>query len=24
MVIAGVILNINAQKVKDFFAPGED
>ncbi|MBL7812302.1 MAG: DMT family transporter [Bacteroidetes bacterium] len=24
MVIAGVILNINAQKVKDFFAPGEE
>lgn len=24
MVILGVILNINAQKVKDFFAPGED
>lgn len=24
MVVLGVILNINAQKVKDFFAPGED
>lgn len=24
MVIAGVILNINAQRVKDFFAPGEE
>ncbi len=24
MVILGVILNINAHKVKDFFAPGED
>jgi drug/metabolite transporter (DMT)-like permease len=24
MVIVGVVLNINAQKVKDFFAPGEE
>ena len=24
LVIVGVILNINAQKVKDFFAPGEE
>lgn len=24
LVIAGVVLNINAQKVKDFFAPGEE
>jgi drug/metabolite transporter (DMT)-like permease len=24
MVIAGVVLNINAQRVKDFFAPAEE
>jgi drug/metabolite transporter (DMT)-like permease len=24
MVIGGVILNINAQRVKNFFAPAED
>jgi drug/metabolite transporter (DMT)-like permease len=24
LVVIGVVLNINAQRMKDFFAPGED